>query len=351
MAPKKDAKKENKPKKVAVDHTFGLKNKNKSKKVQDFVQQVQKNVANSGISKAEAKRLKELKAAKDARMAEKAAKEERANLLKPVLAGGVAGSVDNGEENPKDSICKFFLQGACARGDKCKYSHSLQQSRAQKINLYMDPRDMDTMDTWDQKKLEEVVEINEQSAEKRSNQTEIVCKYFLDAIENNKYGWRWKCPNGESCIYRHRLPQGFVFRPKGSKVEEEEEEELPLEERIEEQRRVLDLAKCTPVTAESFKAWYAKQRQKKADAVEQERKKAAKKGGNRGLHALSGHALFQYDRSLFQNQNLDDGDAVFDLSELRRDLDDEKEEDDQQGSAEGPGAINPSLFLADDLDV
>lgn len=27
-------------------------------------------------------------------------------------------------------------------------------------------------------------------------QTKIVCKYFLDAIEKECYGWFWQCPNG-----------------------------------------------------------------------------------------------------------------------------------------------------------
>jgi len=29
-----------------------------------------------------------------------------------------------------------------------------------------------------------------------------VCKYFIQAIENKKYGWFWNCPNGSACIYR-----------------------------------------------------------------------------------------------------------------------------------------------------
>ena len=58
----------------------------------------------------------------------------------------------------------------------------------------------DQMDSWDQEKLEEVV--NEKHHEKNAKQTEIVCKYFLDAIEKSLYGWFWVCPNGgTSCKY------------------------------------------------------------------------------------------------------------------------------------------------------
>ena len=51
---------------------------------------------------------------------------------------------------------------------------------------------IDTMDNWDQEKLEEVVK----SKSGKQPPTDIVCKHFLEAIENNKYGWFWECPNG-----------------------------------------------------------------------------------------------------------------------------------------------------------
>lgn len=59
-----------------------------------------------------------------------------------------------------------------------------------------------------------------------------MCKYFLEAIENNKYGWFWVCPSGgDTCMYRHALPPGFVL--KKDKKKEEKEEEISLEELIE----------------------------------------------------------------------------------------------------------------------
>ena len=40
-----------------------------------------------------------------------------------------------------------------------------------------------------------------------------ICKHFLDAVENNKYGWFWSCPEGgTNCKYRHALPPGFVLK-------------------------------------------------------------------------------------------------------------------------------------------
>lgn len=64
-----------------------------------------------------------------------------------------------------------------------------------------------------------------------------MCKYFLDAIENNKYGWFWVCPGGgDNCMYRHALPVGFVLK-KDKKKEETNEEEISLEDLIETEVR------------------------------------------------------------------------------------------------------------------
>ena len=58
-----------------------------------------------------------------------------------------------------------------------------------------------------------------------------ICKHFLEAVENSKYGWFWNCPNGPKCIYRHALPPGFVLKKDQKK--EEKEEQISLEDLIE----------------------------------------------------------------------------------------------------------------------
>ena len=84
----------------------------------------------------------------------------------------------------------------CVRGNKCKYSHDMEQARkGPKISLYEDQRDVkaaDTMDEWDTEKLAKVV-----GSKIKGNlpPTEIICKYFLDAIENSQYGWFWSVRN------------------------------------------------------------------------------------------------------------------------------------------------------------
>ncbi len=108
----------------------------------------------------------------------------------------------------------------------------------------------DNMENWDENKLREVVQ-------KKGNkcQTEIICRFFLEAIETKKYGFFWECPNGgNQCHYRHALPPGYVFQSKKKKEDEEDEEDKPsLEDQLEDQRRALKTS--TPLTLELFLKW------------------------------------------------------------------------------------------------
>lgn len=56
----------------------------------------------------------------------------------------------------------------------------------------------------------------------------------MDALENNKYGWFWECPNGANkCHYRHALPPGFVL--KKDKKKEDKTETISIEDLVEKQ--------------------------------------------------------------------------------------------------------------------
>jgi len=74
-------------------------------------------------------------------------------------------------------MCAFFKQGVCLKGKKCKYSHSrVQKTKQKKASLHEDLREKrmaDTMDKWDQSKLEEVVNKNMKKAN-TNRQTDIV---------------------------------------------------------------------------------------------------------------------------------------------------------------------------------
>ena len=64
-----------------------------------------------------------------------------------------------------------------------------------------------------------------------------MCKFFIQAIEECKYGWFWVCPNGgDKCMYRHALPVGFVLRSQKKKQDEQQEQQkITIEELIEEE--------------------------------------------------------------------------------------------------------------------
>lgn len=52
--------------------------------------------------------------------------------------------------------------------------------------------DEEGMEDWDQDKLEEV--IAQKHATEKNRPTDIICKFFLDAVEKKVYGWCSLCP-------------------------------------------------------------------------------------------------------------------------------------------------------------
>ncbi|CCI42904.1 unnamed protein product [Albugo candida] len=317
MPPKKRAqstKSEQKRKdKLLEDKTFGLKNKNKSKNVQKYIAEVTKQVkgANTRVDRLKEREKSNVKKNKEL-MDETMKNIFAAAIIQPKVPPGV---------DPKSLLCQFFKLATCAKGNRCKFSHDLNVGKkSAKIDLYTDNREpekeIDVMDTWDQNKLESVIQ--EKHGEKVSKQTEIVCKHFLDAIEKNLYGWFWVCPNdGKNCKYRHALPPGYMFKSKKDRELEKANarEEISIEEIIEQQRAKLGATGGTPVTEETLKKWKADKLQRKINEVEAKRKEEAKKTGGRGLNVLSGRALFSYDPTLFR----DDDDADDDRYSVKSD--------------------------------
>jgi len=293
-------------KKIVEDKTFGLKNKNKSKTVQKFIKGVQAQVGTKdrGMPPIDKK--------------EKQKEEERkkfeTDLFKPVVVQPKAPiGVD-----PKSILCEFFKKGICTKGDKCKYSHNMEVARkAEKIDIYTDRRaqeeenkENDTMDKWDQEKLESVVEKKGISERQK---TTIVCKFFLEAIENKKYGWFWECPNGgDKCMYMHCLPPGFVLKQAKKEVEEEK---IPIEEEIEKERS--NLAVRTPLTLELFLKWKQDKKKQKED-VEKLSKEKREQDIKSGKAMRSGREMFEFNPDLFRDEE-----DVLDADELEPELEEE----------------------------
>lgn len=213
MAPKKVEKqgggKKPSASKIVEDRTFGMKNKKGAQQQRQIAQMKQS--AAAGGTPDEKKRAAEKAQKEREKAAAELAQKETAELFKPVQVQKVAFGVD-----PKTVLCQFYKKGHCEKGKKCKFSHDLNiERKTTKKDLYQDTREdeeekkkAETNEDWDEAKLNAVV------LSKKGNQqttTDKVCKFFIEAIEEGKYGWFWTCPNGgDKCKYQHKLPPGFV---------------------------------------------------------------------------------------------------------------------------------------------
>ncbi|XP_028775970.1 zinc finger CCCH domain-containing protein 11 [Neltuma alba] len=324
MPPKQQSKADlAKKQKIVEDKTFGLKNKNKSKNVQKYVQSLKQSVQpKPDPSKTAAKKKKEEDKAKEKELNELF----KMAITQPKVPVGV---------DPKSIVCEFFKAGQCTKGFKCKFSHDLNvQRKGEKIDIYSDKRDQETMEDWDQETLEKVVE-SKKTEYQQNKPTDIVCKHFLEAVEKKQYGWFWVCPNGgKNCHYRHALPPGYVLKSQMKALLEEEAEKMPIEEEIEDQRSKLKTT--TPMTPELFVQWKKKKiAERDASLAEQQAERAKN-------DRMSGRELFLSNASFF----VDDIDAC---DKYQRES--ESNDNEQKPQANGDADGGPSTSTAADADA
>ncbi|KAJ3087367.1 hypothetical protein HK100_008385 [Physocladia obscura] len=196
------------------------------------------------------------------------------------------------------------------------------------------------MDGWDDSMLAAVVS-SKQDISNTNLPTEIVCKFFLEAIDTRKYGWFWECPNGgKSCKYRHALPPGYVLKKKETEAERrereanEKENAITIEDFLDKERHNLG-TNLTPINEETFAKWKKERKEKQALEMEKlakDKAEAAKKirAGMKSGMALSGKELFDFNPEwAVQGDGLDDEGAmdVYD----REDSDHENENNDPAG--------------------
>ncbi|KAF8793673.1 zinc finger CCCH domain-containing protein 15-like [Argiope bruennichi] len=300
-----------KQEKIIEDKTFGLKNK-KGAKNQKFIQQVQNQVKHGN---QKASKAAELAKPGDKKKDDKKKEIDELALFRPVTVQKVEKGAD-----PKSVLCAFYKQGTCTKGDKCKFSHDLTiERKSEKRNVYVDMRDQeeDGMENWDEAKLMEVVEKKHGESDRKMPKTDIICKYFLDALENNKYGWFWECPNGANkCHYRHALPPGFVL--KKDKKKEEKTEQISIEDLVERQRAQLG-NNLTRITYESFQLWKKKKLQEKQEKnrKEEDRKRAEFRAGRHV--GLSGRDMFTFNPEMATDDQTEEGEAAFDVISREQD--------------------------------
>ncbi|ODQ78230.1 hypothetical protein BABINDRAFT_162894 [Babjeviella inositovora NRRL Y-12698] len=280
-------------------------------------------MANKAAAEAK-KALAEKKASEAARL-------EAAALFNPAAAQQkVPFGVD-----PKTILCEFHRKGLCTKGKKCKFSHDLDIGRkATKRDLYTDDRDKkeeDTMDKWDEEKLRSVI------SSKHGNPivtTDIVCKFFIEAVENGKYGWFWTCPGGgNDCKYRHSLPPGFVLKTKEQKrlekMADESKPKITLEDFIETARDQLPKGNLTPITWKSFVKWKQEHREKRLN--EKSKNKKALTGKEVILKKFA-------DKFYEEEENADQGTA-WDLSDFKNALKDDDKDENVMDYGDGSNAF------------
>ena len=292
-------------KKYVKDVTFGMKNKNNSKKMDKMV----KGLAGErgGYDKIQSEKFNTRK--------KQRALEKEEKFMADVFAGSALANAKTKKKKIKSKpICQFFKAGLCTKGKKCKYSHDLSaeevkvEASTNKINLFKDQREEifgneDTIQGWGQKELEEAVNFNAKKYTSSSNQTVIVCKFFLDAVAKMRYGWFWKCPNGYNCKFKHCLPPGYKFKnKKGAKSDQPKEDtELNLIREIDEAREKLVSSNTTEITYERFMAWVKKRRIKKKKEREERIKKFMSDRGFKIRKNVTGRQLFDKNQGLFKD--------------------------------------------------
>lgn len=192
-----------------------------------------------------------------------------------------------------------------SQGFKCKFSHDLAVERkSAKIDLFTDRRaeaNNETMEDWDQEKLEAAIAEKHGSTNK-NRPTEIICKHFLDAIEKKQYGFFWVCPGGgDECKYRHALPPGYVLKSQiKALAAEAAANKKTVEEEIEEARAHIKAS--TPVTDAVFQAWKRRKTAAAAAAAQQRLDERIKSG------RLSGRELTEVGGFTFED-DVDAGEA------------------------------------------
>lgn len=289
-------------------------------------------------AQAKAKRKEEERKMKEEAERRRKVEGELFAIVQPKVPFGV---------DPKTFTCAYWKAGRCEKGNKCKYAHSADPGRkTEKKDLYTDTREgegadgedksKDTMDKWDQAKLDKVI-LSKHGNPKST--TDKVCKYFIQAVEDGKYGWFWECPNGgEKCMYRHRLPPGFVLKSQKKELDAlAKKSEISIEEFLEAERHKLG-TQLTPVTAESFAQWKKDRVDKKAAEEEVDRKKKEAQAAANKANGLSGREMWtlgslqdKYD----EGGDDDDDDDDFDMSKyMSAGWKQERQEEDEQNQAQ-----------------
>ncbi|CAE7250187.1 unnamed protein product [Symbiodinium sp. CCMP2456] len=353
MPPKAvDKAKQKEREKIAVDKTFGLKNKNKSKVVQKYI----KSIANNASGAPKGGKEQADRDAKDAKQKE---------IQKAALMNSLFNMSTDKKGRAFDPVAK--KKAKAAEEEAIAAGRKLQEELKKEIIEGV----ANTIRLTNPKTGIRMSEMGGhpiiQALKNKHQETFKTIQLLLFIKAHDKVFW---VDDAESSNPLVRCLEDVEA--------EVAPDERPLEEIIEERRAALPPG-GTPVTPETFKAWKEKREAERLAQVEADRQENAKKG-TKGLVGMSGRDLFTYDASLFKDEEgavsadeydereedpeYDDDDGktpgvAQDLQDECEDGEDEEAEPDSgaRGSEDvkEAGAINEKLFLEeedlpDDLD-
>ena len=357
----KDSKADKKKREKKVeDKTFGLKNKNKSKKVQNYIAQqtkqgmhqrgqkseaqmraeserkkAQKAAAKQAerdmfaLLGADAKKLKDKSGGKSKKTKDSKAKEMRAEQKRleaeqfkqdfavPITTLDQIFRVDSKSVVPR--VCatlvhKDTLPSRTSKNQPCLKVQLTDGTTRIPFTVYLVGWTPSTFHL----KVDRVVDIRDSTAYVRGDKVELEIVKDQSTI---------RTANERVTEHVERLrTEREELRARGG---------LPIEEQIEEQRQALDKGALTPVTEKSFAEWKERKKQRLKAEAEKKVVDAKKKTGGKGLQVLSGKALFAYDATLFK----DDENA----------MDDKGYEEEPEEEEEGTGAAKPDDLFAGDV--
>lgn len=326
--PKKAAKIEKKVQKIVEDKTFGLKNKNKSKKVQRFIEQVNNQAKHGGGKQSKAFHEKQSAVKKAEKEARKQAELEMFKLLgdayKPKQKSKKTKKKEEeenkkkkeeAEQKRKEQIARDFAIPIVALKDVFQLEAKVEVKRVCAVMTHKD--NLASKNFNGQPCL--VIKISDGST---LNPFTVMLNEETPTSFDKKVGavldirGSIAMVRGEKVVLESVKGQTTLIEagPELSdhvvKLKEEHEEiraqgGIPIEQLIEEQRAKLESANLTPVTKDSFYAWKEQKRLKREEEAEQKKSKEEKKTGKsvKNMNVLTGRQLFVVDKSLFKDDD------------------------------------------------
>lgn len=329
--------------KLAVDKTFGMKNKNKSKQVQKYVKQITSSITGAPKGGAE-------QAAREARE-KKAEEQKRAALMNSLFNLGTDKKGRAFDPAAKKKA-KQEEEESLAAGKKL--SDELRKEIIEGIANSIRLTNAKGIRMSDVGNHPIMLALKSKHQDTFKNLSMLL---FIKA--NHKVFWV-DDPDASNPMLRCQEDVEAEVAP----------DERPIEEIIEEKRAALPPG-GTPVTLETFMAWREKREAQRLAEVQAQMKDQKKKGGDK-FAGLSGRDLFTFDASLFADdedaasggeyegrseaEDEDDNDGR--TKGVERDADGEEDDADEEARPQGDGgargsadppdsglAINKDLFL------